>query len=136
MGRPRKPTSILELTGAFDKDPKRAELRVNEPIPSPDVGDAPPYFNDYLRAIWDEIMENAAPGVIKRSDRLALEAWCLIIAQIRCGIAQAPIYAQHKAYAQQFGMTPAARSMVQVPVDDNGNEFSRARAALASARSS
>jgi hypothetical protein len=134
MGRPRKPTSILELTGAFEKNPNRAILRVNEPIPSNDVGDPPPYFNEYLTSIWNEIIENAAPGVIKRSDRLVIEAWCQIIAYIRCGIAQAPTFAQHKAYAQQFGMTPAARSLVQVPQDDNGNEFAKAAAEIAAAR--
>ena len=136
MGRPRKPTSILELTGAFDKNPARALKRVNEPIPSGEIGDPPAYFNEFLREIWAELVDEAAPGVMKRSDRKALEAWCQIVAFIRVGAADSALFSQNKAYAQQFGMTPAARSLVEVPQEDNGNEFAKARAELAAARAS
>lgn len=134
MGRPRKPTAILELTGAYKKNPDRAEHRVNEPLPSNDVGDPPKYFNEFLAEIWNELLENAAPGVIKRSDRVSLEAWCQVIAFIRIGAATPAMYTVHKAYAQQFGMTPAARSLIDVPQEDNGNEFAQAAKELADAK--
>jgi hypothetical protein len=126
MGKARKPTALLELTGAYRKNPSRAFSRINEPLPKNPIGEPPEYFNDLLREIWAEIVSNSEPGVMMGSDRFALEAWCHVAALIRLGKASPAMFTVDKAYAKQFGMTPAARSTVYVPQDNNGNEFARA----------
>jgi len=40
-GRPRKPTNVLAITGAFQKNPKRARERAGEPRPDGRLGDSP-----------------------------------------------------------------------------------------------
>jgi hypothetical protein len=72
-GRPRKPTAQLDELGAFDHDPKRAEARKNEPKPNGPVGDPPDYFTPEQRAIWFELIDLTAPGVLAKSDRITVE---------------------------------------------------------------
>ena len=73
MGRPRKPRTVLEDTGAFAKDPKRGRARANEPEPTGPIGEAPDYFNASQIQIWNEYAQNAPQGVLERSDRKLLE---------------------------------------------------------------
>ena len=136
MGRPRKPTAILELTGAFKKDPQRAERRIGEPIPVGEIGDPPDCFDDELRAIWfDYVEKQCAPGVAKSSDRGAMEGLCRVTLRCRQPEARSSDFALLKAFLQQFGLSPASRSLVSVPQEENGNEFARAAAEIAASRS-
>lgn len=72
-GRPRTPTQILEDKGAYAKDPQRRQTRVNEPKGNGPVGAAPAYFDEAHQLIWDEIVDEAHPGVLTRADRKVLE---------------------------------------------------------------
>ena len=67
-GRPPKPTNLLELTGAFKRNPQRARARAGEPMPASGLGPPPPHFMieepafgfqraAKLRAIWNEIAD-------------------------------------------------------------------------------
>jgi hypothetical protein len=83
-GRTPKPTKLLELTGAFRKNPKRKQAREGEPesvsiggppakwmIFHPDIG----YQRcEKLRAIWDNC--TAMWPWIEFADRDALEDYC------------------------------------------------------------
>jgi phage terminase small subunit len=126
MSRPRKPTQILELTGHFKHDPKRAIARINEPRPSKAIGTPPAYFDDLQISIWDEMVRELPKGVAMNSDAIALESLVLITCKIRLlGVnASTSDFAQQKAFLCQFGMTPAARSLVQIKQEDQANEFS------------
>ena len=126
MIRPRKPSNVLEMSGAFRKNPKRAIGRTNEPIPSGEIGEPPEHLNERERELWHEFVRECPQGVAKNSDRFALMALCKIAYKIESGgfDLTAADYAMLKTYLQQFGMTPVSRSMVQVKQDDNGNEFS------------
>src|SRR5689334_7115055 len=57
MGRPRKPTRVLELQGAFKKDPQRRAARENEPVVTEPLGDPPEGLNEAEVARWNEIRE-------------------------------------------------------------------------------
>ena len=72
-GRPRKPTAVLESKGAFKKDPQRKAARENEPPPNGDIGAPPDYFDQAHAAIWHELCDEAAPGVLAKSDRKLME---------------------------------------------------------------
>lgn len=85
-GRPPKPTNLLELTGAYRKNPKRRKAREAEPKPPEIPVGAPPakwmIFHpddgyqkaEKLRAIWDNCLK-MWPW-ITYSDRDALEDYC------------------------------------------------------------
>jgi hypothetical protein len=58
MPRPRKPTALLELSGAFRKNPSRAHDRAHEPRPNTPLGEAPIALTDSEKQIWAEFDEH------------------------------------------------------------------------------
>lgn len=124
MARPRTPTNVLQLRGAFAKNPNRA--RPDEPKPAGKIGQPPKYFDDDHRKVWKEIERSAAPGVLTISDRLAMEILCVLVVEFRSdpqGMACAKI-ARMEAIIGKFGFTPADRSKVCAPTKKPGNAFS------------
>lgn len=115
MARPRKPTNVLELSGAFRKNPQR---RREDPAVELGLGPAPDYFDAGERAVWAEIEESAPEGVLARSDRLCVEMLVPLVLQLRRREAM-------KAAERQFmlstltrlGCTPADRSRVAQPAE-------------------
>lgn len=83
MPRPRKPTNVLNLTGAFRKNPQRLRSRANEPKDDRDIGKPPRGISKEVRAAWREIVECAVPGVLCRSDRPALLAAAQLFARMK-----------------------------------------------------
>lgn len=122
MARPSKPTAVLELVGAFKKNPQRK--RVNEPRPTAGIGK----FTDgptTVPEIWDEIVAQTVPGVMTISDRVALEIVCRLLAEIRINPNDISV---GKATALcnllgRFGLTPADRAKVTVPEKEKGDEW-------------
>lgn len=126
MARPRKPTPLLELTGAFQKDPQRA--RPHEPKPAGPLGDPPECFNDEpgleakelldraaLRAAWHELTGMVAAGVLTISDRWLVELACRTMQQVRKGAALAAERNLLLSCLSRMGLTPADRSRIAVP---------------------
>ena len=83
MGRPRKPTALLELTGAFKRNPQRWRARSNEPKPTGPIGDYPSDRAVTPADIWDELVIQCAPGVLQKYDRVALEMTADLLAKYR-----------------------------------------------------
>lgn len=123
MARPPKPTAVLELVGAYKKNPQRK--RKNEPKPVAGIG----RFSDGptdLASIWDEIVAQTVPGVMTLSDRVALEIVCRLLAEIRLKPDEISV---GKATALcnllgRFGLTPADRAKVTVPEEELEDEWS------------
>lgn len=67
MSRPRTPTKILELRGAFDKNPNRR--RDEEPQPSAEIGPPPNHLTARERRVYIELVEAAPPGVLTNADQ-------------------------------------------------------------------
>lgn len=140
MARPRKPTNVLQLAGAFKKDPQRAAARANEPKPTGPIGDPPAGTDAEVARVWREIVEEAPPGVLTNADRGVL----LLMAKLRLHAEVGdPFIADDgttfetvriydtkrltlllRCYTE-LGMTPASRSKVQAkqPDDKPANEF-------------
>ena len=125
MGRPRTPTNVLDMRGAFAKNPKRAKERENEPDAGGEVGEPPEHLTDVEKAVWLEVLELTAPGVVGKSDRLALEMLACMIAQIREAhwMVPAAVLTRCETLMGKFGMTPADRSKVGAPKKDKANPF-------------
>jgi hypothetical protein len=115
MGRPRKPSAILELTGSFRKHPDRRRARENEPQPEPDVGAPPTCLNEAQRARWMELVNDAAPGVLTRADRAILETMARLRQKERDGVIKAAEVGILVSCYGRLGFSPADRSKVTVP---------------------
>ena len=115
MSRPRTPSNVLDLRGAFDKNPQR---RREDPKVEAGLGDAPDYFTDDERKVWAEIEQSAPEGVLSRADRIAVEMLTDLIVRFR---ARQPLKAAERNHMlnllSRLGMTAADRSRVAKPDD-------------------
>lgn len=102
---------MLNLRGAFKKNPDRAKERENEPEITEPLGDAPESFNESLRARWNEIREWCPWLTV--ADRAAVELVCRLWQGMRDGAK--PDYKSLLAGLAHLGMTPVDRSKVKVP---------------------
>ncbi len=115
MPRPRKPTAVLELTGAFRKDPQRKRARSAEPVPTGEIGDAPVHFDAQLAAIWYEVISLIPAGVPTAADRIIVELTCSLVHGLRNGTSERGDKALLRSCLASLGMTPAERSKISVP---------------------
>jgi hypothetical protein len=122
MPAQRKPTAILEASGAFEANPKRA--RPDEPNSGRGVGPAPGHLAEDERAVWDEIVADCAAGVFQSGDRVMLEVLSCLLAEYRRDRAGfgGRKYQQLTGLLARCGMTPADRSRVTVPRGTNGEK--------------
>jgi P27 family predicted phage terminase small subunit len=150
MPRPRKPTKVLELSGAFRKNPQRAAERRHEPKLPTGIGEPPEWLDTHaLEEWWRIVPDLESAGVTSRVEATSLGAYCQAVSRLRK--AEAEIFRdgitimtesglkKHpavniaersmiiiRAFASEFGMTPASRSKVHgKPADDAkpANEF-------------
>jgi phage terminase small subunit len=72
-GRKPKPTVLKNLHGS--EEPRNSA----EPIPDGDLvdnpSDCPEHFNAEQREVWEYALRHSPPGLLKRIDGSALEAW-------------------------------------------------------------
>ncbi len=115
MARPRTPTSIQELKGAYKKDPQRFKDREEEPKPEGPLG-APPFgFDEELEAIWREIDGMVPARVLTIADRWLVELACRTMRDVRQGSALASERNLLLSCLSRMGLTPADRSRIAVP---------------------
>jgi hypothetical protein len=136
MGRPRKPTNVLELTGAFRKNPSRAAAREHEPRPADPLVKPPASFNpetstgSRMLAIWHELVSQAPDGVLTTADAFHVELTCRLMFQVRIGSGKAGDYAQLNSLLGKMGLNPADRSKISVsnePKEDKFESFMRGK---------
>jgi len=125
MSRPRTPTSLLELRGAFKRHPERR--RPLEPKDARPLGDPPKRLPKEVRPFWDELVDMAAAGVLRYSDRWVVE---LASRLMRKAASQDPDesisvgeLAVLRGLLSSMGMSPADRSKLSVPIEKPKNVF-------------
>jgi phage terminase small subunit len=111
MARPRKPTAVLELTGAFKKDPQRA--RNDEPVPTGKPGDPPDYLGEVAAGIWHEMVLHGF--WLTDADKFLLEIAARHMADFRRGVCDPKIIAQLITVLNKLGFGPAERSKIKAP---------------------
>lgn len=114
MARPRTPSNVLELRGAFTKNPQRR--RKGEPKPTGEIGSYSP-GSIGKEDIWNELVSNCPPNVLTNSDRLALEIAVEYLHQFRtnpfsCSSERVKTLINLLA---RFGMTPSDRAKLSLP---------------------
>ena len=122
----RKTTALLEINGAFARNPSRGRAREDEPIPEGPLGDPPAEwregaktnnrFVELLKA-WQELVEQASFGVLTSADRDVVELACYLKYKIRraaagYGKATSGDFAQLRGILGQVGLIPSERSRV------------------------
>lgn len=121
MGRPRKPTRVLEITGAAKNHPARIAARGNEPKITASIGEAPAYLNSHAAEKWTEIVSDPDYGqVLNASHRETLGHYCLLHQRfVEDVLGERTMTASERqtyhSLAMQLGRTPAAQSKVSVP---------------------
>lgn len=83
MPRPRTPTNVWKLKGGDRQHPERMAERENEPEESRPLGDPPESLTDIEAGIWNELADNAIPGVLGQADRGVLESTCKLFGRMR-----------------------------------------------------
>lgn len=120
MPRPRKPTALLELNGAFRNHPERREGRKNEPHPDGPFGEPPVCLSDAEKEAWHELNSIAPRGVLTNADRPLAETYCRLMAKQRkdgiggrYGLSTGEL-SQLIQCLIRMGLTPADRSKISI----------------------
>lgn len=126
MARPRTPTNVLALRGAFDKNPKRGAERANEPPPNGEVGNPPLGLTVAVHDAWKEIVDACPPGVLCKADRIALHVAAVLYSEFKNCASDMPAARVNALFAalSRFGMDPSSRSKVNIPSKPKENAFS------------
>lgn len=140
MGRPRKPAKLLEISGAFKKNPQRKRVRAAELAITAGVGEPPEEWTKTaeingrcaaLVRIWNEIVaqDRAALRVLNISHRLLVRNICMLQYKVdrACegfGKATSGDYANLRSFLTELGQTPASSASVAeaVAVPDRGGQ--------------
>jgi phage terminase small subunit len=115
MGRPRKPTALLELNGTIAQRPARYAKQQRELEPQVDepVGNPPKYLTADEIKIWRELKKTVSWLTIV--DRTNLECVCMLTAKLRNRTIKTQEMSQLMAFLSKLGMTPADRSRIHMP---------------------
>lgn len=106
----KKPTKVLEASGAFRKNPQRkrgADVEVTDPI-----GNAPDHLTPEQLQAWKDIVSRAPDGVLTRADGIAVEMAACLNAEMMADFDSftAAKLARLQALLTSFGMTPTSRA--------------------------
>lgn len=123
MPRPRKPTEVLELTGAFRRNPQRKrEVGAKS---EKGLGTPPAHLSAAETACWREVVGNAPAGVLTSADRPLVEIVARLMARFREDWLKGSEFAILLQCLVRLGWTPSDRSKVAAPADDKPEgEFS------------
>ena len=117
MTRPRTPTSILKARGAYEVNPARLKDRQDEPRPDTPIGEPSECLTEAQKACWRETVSLVVPGVLTGSDRLWLEDFCRLLAEVRATgtFRKSADRAAYQKCLERMGMNPSDRSRVRAP---------------------
>lgn len=123
MPRSRTPTSILKARGSFKKHPERR--RPDEPQVTEELGEPPAMLKSNELQAWRDIVEHCAAGVLRKSDRIAVEIAASLLAQYRRAPGKFPSakLGRLEILLGKFGMNPSDRSKVSAPRQPENNPF-------------
>lgn len=125
MPRPRKPTQVLELSGAYKKNPKRKAARANEPVVDTPLGQPPAYFTEEQRATWQEIVSRAPDGLLTTMDFFVVEMAAVELTNYRKDLSNASQARLLANLWSKLGYNPADRSKVVIPQKPKESRWAR-----------
>jgi hypothetical protein len=114
MARPRKPTALLELSGAFKRNPNRKKARENEPIVSEPLPDAPRRLPAPVKAAWREMRERGSLW-LRSPDQFLVHIAAFYMARYRnneCSSAETSLLI---GVLGKLGFSPKERAALNLP---------------------
>ena len=124
MARPRTPSNVLELRGAFKKHPERRRQAV-EPVGEFDPNPPAHLNQDHVRA-WHWIVQQIPPGVLTASDYSSLETMAGLQARVWL-TGELDYVKELRQWFGQYGLTAAAREKIAAKKPPSGgNAFADA----------
>jgi hypothetical protein len=120
VARPRTPSNVLELRGAFKRNPQRRR----EPVaPAGEFDPQPPaHMPQECARAWQWLVQQIPPGVLTASDHAAMEIMARLQTQIWMG--QLQFVSELRQWFGQYGLTAAAREKIGAKKPDgSGNPF-------------
>ena len=120
MARPRKPTPVLKVIGAFDKD--RSRTREDDIQTGEFPREPPKHLSKEIKATWREIVAVCPLGVLQRSDQFVVEIAASLLAEHRKDphAMIATRIVQLRVCLGQLGLSPTDRSKLSVPAQGSG----------------
>jgi phage terminase small subunit len=115
MARPRTPTNILDLKGAFKTHPERK--RKSEPKGNGDFNTAPPkHLNLKQKKTWKEVIALVPAGVLTGSDLIHVEIVACLLAEFRelKGMLETSRITRLTSEMGKIGLNPSARASLSV----------------------
>ena len=115
MARPRTPTNIIDLKGAFKVNPERK--RPAEPAPNAPFDLKPPaYLLACQKKTWREVVKRVPAGVLGDADRMHVEIVACLLADFRSlqGAMDTTRIGRLTQEMGKLGLNPSARASLVV----------------------
>ena len=116
MARPRQPTRLLELKGAFQAHPSRRKERQGEPSPTTAVGTPPKHLSAHARRCWAEFASEGAQW-LTGADRSLLQVASVLMSEFETSPTEmvGVKVAQLRGVLNDLGFSPTSRTRISAP---------------------
>jgi len=117
MPTPRKTLAQLAASGTLAKNVGRYKKRIASTCPTtkPIGNIAPRHFTRTERGVWAEVVKSAPPGLLHRSDRLAVEVLVKMIGRVRGPDAKTSDFSVLSNLLGRLGLNPVDRMRMDLP---------------------
>ena len=115
MPRPRTPTAVLALRGAFKRNPNRLEDRKYEPIVTTPLPDPPKYLTKAATAAWFEM--EASGFWLKSPDQFLVAIAAALMARYRIDELKSGDVSLLIGLLGKLGFSPKERGALNLPTD-------------------
>ena len=119
----KMPSAVLELKGAYKKDPGRRNTK--EPVGESFPENPPDHLDEVEQRHWVEIVGMLAAGVLQKSDQLTVEMLAVLLTEFRAkraSMSSANMGRMSKCI-NMLGMSPADRTRIQVDKPQDDDDF-------------
>ena len=113
MGRPRIPTALLQLRGAFINHPSRLRARKNEPLVTTALPDPPPNLPKPVKLAWHEMQSRGF--WLASADRFLVEIAATLMAAYRSDQLKSGDVSQLIGLLGKIGFSPKERGGLNLP---------------------
>ncbi len=120
MPRPRKPTPVLKVIGAFDRNRKR--MREDDIETGQFPAEPPKHLSEEIKVCWREIVAVCPAGVLQAADKFLVEVTAALLAEHRRDPHKmmAARLVQLRVCLGGLGLSPTDRSKLTVPAQYRG----------------
>jgi hypothetical protein len=113
MPRPRLPTALLELRGAFKHDPKRKRERLNEPLVTTPLPDPPDELSADVASAWRQMKVRGY--WLTSADQFLVEIAATLTARYRLNQLKHNHVSVLIALLGRLGFSPRERGALNLP---------------------